>query len=266
MRSKIKREHLKALSGAVICLEKTGLAGKYSRLAGNNFDKTINSSPKPIKNQLNQALNKSVVYLLRFILRPPSAALPNRPRRKLGLLLAGIGGGIGGTLGFAGIFVELPIITFLVLRTIAEIALYYGEDLNTLEGRLACLEVLALGARPAAKAKYDGYFSTRAKLATLVGNSVYLSFDSGIFSASNQMLNRALMDIAGRIGFALSERISVGALPVVGAAAGGIISLMFLRHYQNIATAHFTVRKLERIYGVEIIRRHYLDLHELHKN
>ncbi|MGI9231652.1 MAG: EcsC family protein [Methylocystis sp.] len=265
MRSKVRREHLEELARAVLRLERAGLAGKYSNLAGGGFDRAIYALPKPLKRRVNRSIEKSVAYCIRFIVRPASQTKPRRPRRKVGLLLAGIGGGISGALGVTGIFLELPVITTLILQTIAETALYYGEDLTKLEGRLACVEVLALGARPAANPARTGYFSTRAKLARLAGNSSYFFLERGVSSASASVVNRLFTEAAGRLGFALSERLAVGTLPVVGAAAGGVVSIMLLRHFQNIATAHFTVRKLERMYGVDIIRRHYLDMHEIQK-
>jgi hypothetical protein len=265
MNARIKPEHLEELERAVIRLEKSGLAGRYSGLAGGGFDRAIAALPKPLKRRVNRSIEKSVAYCLRFIVRAAPQTKPRRPRRKVGLLLAGIGGGVGGALGLSGVFIELPVITILILRAIAETALYYGEDLSTLEGRLACVEVLALGARPAAGASRAGYFSTRAKLARLAGNSSYFFLERGVSSASAPLVNRLFAEAAGRLGFAMSERLALGALPVVGAAAGGVVSLMFLRHFQNIATAHFTVRKLERMYGTEIVRRHYLATHEARK-
>lgn len=265
MTSRVKPEHLHELDRAVARLEKTGLAGKYANLGGGGFDRALAAMPKPIKRRVNRSIEKSVAYCLRFIIRPPPRTERRRPRRKMALLLAGIGGGVGGVMGFSGVFIELPLMTVLILRAIAETAVYYGEDLSTLEGRLACVEVLALGARPAAGASRAGYFSTRAKLARLAGNSSYFFLERGVSSASAPLINRLFTEAAGRLGFALSERLAVGALPVVGAAAGGVVSLMFLRHFQNIATAHFTVRKLERMYGAGVIRRHYLDMQAARK-
>jgi hypothetical protein len=36
---------------------------------------------------------------------------------------------------------------------------------------------------------------------------------------------------------------------------------MFMGHYQRVATAHFTVRRLERLYGSELLQKawHRLD-------
>ena len=190
MNARIKPEHLEELERAVIRLEKSGLAGRYSGLAGGGFDRAIAALPKPLKRRVNRSIEKSVAYCLRFIVRAPPQTKPRRPRRKVGLLLAGIGGGVGGALGLSGVFIELPVITILILRAIAETALYYGEDLSTLEGRLACVEVLALGARPAAGASRAGYFSTRG-----IGVLIVFSAKCTIYSSKINEIGVSILHV-----------------------------------------------------------------------
>jgi hypothetical protein len=38
---------------------------------------------------------------------------------------------------------------------------------------------------------------------------------------------------------------------------GAAINVLFIRHYQAVAKGHFTVRRLERTYGAEVIRAAY---------
>jgi len=52
--------------------------------------------------------------------------------------------GFGGLFGAASLPIELPVTTILILRAIADIARHHGEDLSTIEGRLACVEVFAM--------------------------------------------------------------------------------------------------------------------------
>jgi len=44
---------------------------------------------------------------------------------------------------------------------------------------------------------------------------------------------------------------------VVGAVGGAAVNLTFIAHFQDIARGHFTVRRLERVYGAEIVRAEY---------
>jgi hypothetical protein len=44
---------------------------------------------------------------------------------------------------------------------------------------------------------------------------------------------------------------------VVGAVGGAAVNLAFIEHFQDVARGHFTVRRLERVYGAEIVRAEY---------
>lgn len=260
MTTKLKPEYLDELARAVLFLEKTGLSGKYSTLNSGKLDRAISLLPNTVKRRITLSIKKSTDICLHFILRPTPGARPHRPRRKIGLLLASIGGGLGGALGVSGAFIELPILMALILRSITETALYYGEDLTTFEGRLACVEVLTLGGRPRPRSSRVSFYSTRNELAHLAGYSSYFFVERRLSAASAPLLNQLLTETSRRLGFALSERVLVGALPLVGAVTGSVVSLVFLRHFQNVATAHFTIRKLERMYGKTLIQRHYHDI------
>jgi hypothetical protein len=72
---------------------------------------------------------------------------PNAAHDKLHRLLASAAGAFGGLLGPLTLLAELPVTTVLMLRSIADIAHGEGEDLNTPEARLACVQVFALGGR-----------------------------------------------------------------------------------------------------------------------
>jgi hypothetical protein len=38
------------------------------------------------------------------------------------------------------------------------------------------------------------------------------------------------------------------------------VNLIFMSHFQRVAQGHFTIRRLERLYGPALVRRHYDDL------
>ncbi len=48
-------------------------------------------------------------------------------------------------------------------------------------------------------------------------------------------------------------------VPVVGGIGGALINAVFIDHFQNMARGHFTVRRLERKHGPEIVRQKYLE-------
>ena len=47
---------------------------------------------------------------------------------------------------------------------------------------------------------------------------------------------------------------------VAGAVSGALVNLAFMQHFQDIARAHFIVRRLERSYGEDEVRRRYGEL------
>jgi hypothetical protein len=63
--------------------------------------------------------------------------------------------------------------------------------------------------------------------------------------------------IAARFGIVVSQKFAAQAIPLVGAAGGAAINYAFVDHFQSIARGHFAVRRLERIYGAEMVRAEY---------
>ena len=47
------------------------------------------------------------------------------------------------------------------------------------------------------------------------------------------------------------------AVPVIGAVTGAAINTAFTDHFQALARAHFTVRRLERRYGEHVVRTEF---------
>jgi hypothetical protein len=74
------------------------------------------------------------------------------------------------------------------------------------------------------------------------------------------VVNSFVTEIASRFGVVVSERFAAAALPVLGAIGGAAINLMFMNHFQRVAQGHFTIRRLERIYGRRAVQRHYEQL------
>ena len=70
-------------------------------------------------------------------------------------------------------------------------------------------------------------------------------------------LVRFLTQIASRFGVVVSQKIAAQTVAVVGAVGGAAVNLAFIEHFQDVARGHFTVRRLERVYGAEIVRAEY---------
>ena len=44
---------------------------------------------------------------------------------------------------------------------------------------------------------------------------------------------------------------------MIGAVAGSTINIVFTDHFQEVAKGHFTIRRLEREYGADVVRAEY---------
>jgi hypothetical protein len=166
-------------------------------------------------------------------------------------------GAIGGFFGLPGLLLELPVTTGLILRSIAEIARAEGEQLADPQTQLACIEVFALGGRSTEDdAAETGYYGMRLALAAHF-SSLRLTMGLSAGEAALPGSIVAIRAIASRFGLAISDRVAAHLVPVLGAASGAVINGLFIRHFQTMAQAHFTVRRLERQYGQDPIRRMY---------
>jgi hypothetical protein len=257
--------HRRALQRAVVLLENPNFAARVAEYAGQPIESMLRRLPKAANEQLNRVLEVAILNSLNLAIKslePSSKRLPLVGRASL---LAGLSGGVSGFFGSAALALELPVTTTLMLRAIADLARHNGEDLSTLEARLACVEVFALG-RDSARKRIDvGYYASRALLnkltqdvsALLIERSIARSASSAASAASSSVVNSLVAEVVARFGIVASERAAASAMPVLGALGGATLNMIFMNHFQRIAQGHFTVRRLERRYGPEVIRRQY---------
>jgi hypothetical protein len=246
-----------ALAVAVRHLEQPSLAGRLAALAGKPLGLMQRALPaaaatavaRIAKHALQRALDVALFSLgnTRFV-----------GGRKLHSGLACTSGAIGGAFGLPALAVELPVSTTIMLRAIAAIAREEGEDLADPRTGLACLEVFALGG-PAADdngAEMD-YFAVRAMLARGLVEVADFAIDKGAIREGAPLLIKFMSKIASRFGVVVSQKLAAQAVAVVGALGGAAINLAFTEHFQDLARGHFTVRRLERVYGAELVRAEY---------
>jgi hypothetical protein len=172
-----------------------------------------------------------------------------------------VSGAIGGAMGLMALTVELPISTTLMLRSIADIARSEGEYITDVYTKLACLEVFAMGGTSQADDGVEtGYFAVRAALAGAMTEAARYLAEHGLAGSGAPALVRFLSKIAARYSIQVSEKAAAQAIPLLGAAGGATINLLFMDHFQNMAHGHFIVRRLERTHGKESVREAYRHL------
>jgi hypothetical protein len=252
--------HHKALARAHAQLETRSFAVRLAEVAGKPLDRVLGMVPKVAAKPINLAVEAAILNCLKLAISSLEPNARRAPSDYLAPLVAGLSGGVSGFFGFAALPIELPVTTTLMLRTIAGTARHNGEDLRTLEARLACLEVFALGGGRSSKRIDLGYYASRAMLSKFAGEASALLIERGAASVSAPLVNRFLAEIVARYGTVVSERIAASAVPVIGAVGGAAVNVAFMNHFQRVAQGHFTIRRLERHYGASTIRRHYQNL------
>jgi hypothetical protein len=181
-----------------------------------------------------------------------------RPFQLIHRAMVVISGAVGGFFGLPGLIVELPISTTLMLRSIADIARGEGEDLSSVDTHLACITVFALGGRSRGdNAAETAYYAVRAALTRTLTEAAEFIAQRGIAEEGTPIVIRVMANLASRFGVIVTDKVAAEMIPILGAVGGASINLLFISHFQAAARGHFTVRRLERKYGEELVKREY---------
>jgi hypothetical protein len=228
------RQFANARGATIRLAELLGLTlGKAARLFGNSAAVMLgNNWERKYQSLVEQALRQA--FDLATLGLDPEGQ--QEPWAWLHKALVTASGTVGGFIGAPGLAADLPITTCLILRSIAEIARAHGEDIQSDEGRRACLEVFAFGGPQVADEELEaGYWAARAAL-------------------SHTTIEAMIRAIAPQLGLVLSEKYVAQAIPIAGAAAGATLNYIFMDFYQQMARVHFAVREVERHNDREAVR------------
>ena len=152
----------------------------------------------------------------------------------------------------------MPISTVIIFRSIASIAGSEGADLESIDTRLDCLEVFALGGRSRSDDSTEtGYFAIRSALAKSVSDAARYLAERGLSEKGAPVLIGLISKIASRFGIVVSQKAAAMAIPAVGAAGAAAVNSIFVSHFQDMAHGHFVIRGLERHYDPELIETEY---------
>jgi EcsC protein family len=253
----MQEEDVEALRTAKAALEHRRFAARLAEIAGKPIELFNRALPEPA----SKAIAVAITGALRAALGVALRTMQNEPKAASSYLhkaLAATSGAVGGSFGLAALPIELPISTVIMLRSIGDIARAEGEDLRDPETALSCLQVFALGGLEGeADAANSGYFAVRGLLAKSVAEAARFIVDRSVLAEGGPVLVRLLAQIASRFGFVVTQKLAAQAVPLVGALGGAAVNYAFIDHFQEIARAHFTVRRLERRYGKDAVRITY---------
>jgi len=256
------------LQRAVDLLESPTLTAKMANLIGSPLEFAVKRLPDSVSRRIHgaveAALFKSAQAALWTMDNTPGKAASTRWHK----LAAATSGAVGGAFGFTTLFIELPVSTTIMMRSVADVARSEGFDLREMSTRHACLEVFALGGNSGKDdASETGYYITRGFTAEVMrhlsaelagravgGSPVMIGLTP---KEAGKWLAKLVEKVAARFGLVVTEKFAAQAVPIVGAVAGATLNTMFTDYYQDVARGHFIVRRLERTYGYETVRAAY---------
>ena len=256
------------LQRAVELLESPTLTAKMANLIGSPLEFAVKRLPDSVSRRIHgaveAALFKSAQAALWSMDNTPGKAASTRWHK----LAAATSGAVGGAFGFTTLFIELPVSTTIMMRSVADVARSEGFDLREMSTRHACLEVFALGGNSGKDdASETGYYITRGFTAEVMrhlsaelagravgGSPVMIGLTP---KEAGKWLAKIVEKVAARFGVVVTDKFAAQAVPIVGAVAGATLNTMFTDYYQDVARGHFIVRRLERSYGYETVRAAY---------
>ena len=242
----LSQAHRAELLQAKRQLERPGYVAKLSDMIGMPLEAAVNALPAAWTKKIGSATTASLTSCFKLAnatLRP--TATSSFP--KLHGAAVALTGAAGGAFGLAGLALELPVSTTIMLRSIADIGRSHGELLSTTEAQVACLEVFALGGPSGGDdASESGYFAVRSALARAVSEASRYLAGKTVVEETAPALVRLVALVAARFQVQVSEKAAAMAVPLLGAVGGGGINLLFIDHFQDMSRGHFSVRRLER--------------------
>ena len=256
----ISPEHMAELAQAKQLLEHPGYVSKVTDMIGMPLENAVNALPATLREKLSELTTAS----LRKCLELAEASLKGGSTRAMPRLhsaAVALTGAAGGVFGLPGLAVELPVSTTVMLRSIADIGRANGEQLGTAESQLACLTVFSLGGPSKADdASESGYYAARIALSKAIAEATAYLSRHRIAQGSAPAIVRLIAMIAARFNVQVSQKAAAMMVPIVGAAGGALVNTLFINHFQDMARGHFTVRRLERAYGPDVVREAYRTL------
>ncbi|WP_322068150.1 EcsC family protein [Paraburkholderia bannensis] len=257
---------LAALRRAKHELETPPLGMKLAAIVGAPVEKLIAKLPAVANDKVNDATQAALRKCLQLALKTLgkqgesalAATVPAKPSNLLHKFAVATTGAAGGAFGLFALPVELPVTTTLMFRSICDIARSEGEDITHADTQLQCLTVFGMGGRSASDDEADfGYFVVRGALAQAVSKASSEMAAKGFAAHGSAALLKLMQTVAARFSVQVSEQVAAKSIPAIGAVLGAMVNTVFIDHFQNVAHGHFTVRRLERLYGEAAVHAAY---------
>lgn len=262
----IPEEDLALLHKAKKQLTSVPFVMKALNTLGTPIEKGITLVPEKYQSKITQTIKKALELSVKANLKTlKTSKISSSASNSMYKVVTTGTGFAGGFFGIAGFTADVLISTKFLMRSIMDIARSQGEDITDPEVQIQCLQVFALGGvSPEDDALDSSYYGTRialdqalSQLATTMAKQGTKKFLQAIAASTPGAVGGFMNKIISRYSVQVLDKFAAQAIPIVGAATGAGLNLIFLTHFQKIALAHFTIRRLERQYGNEAIMEAY---------
>jgi hypothetical protein len=255
---KLSKQEIADLTIAVDMLENLSFGIKVANVIGIPIETAIQKLPAKWQPKIAEVTSSVLRYALKQIVKIFNKKPNPKPHNFFHKFAVAATGAASGFFGDFAIAIELPITTMIMIHSIADVAKSEGEDLQTYETQLACLEVLALGGNSKNNAiSTSNYLSVRAAMAKAIAEATTFLLEKGLTEEGSPIIVKLIANLSERFAIQVSEKFAAQIVPIIGAATGASINLVFISHFQNMAKGHFIYRRLVNKYGEEIIEKEY---------
>ncbi len=271
-------EEINFIRDAVRFFEVPGAFTRVLSGLGSGVERALSKLPESVKASALKASRKAIEASLTLAVKTiaPSAekleifsivevSEKSRVSRNSHSAAAALSGGVGGVFGPLALAIELPVSTSLIMRSIASTASDYGFDLKDPAVLLECLFVFAIGGPSKTDDGMDSsYISSRLAMASLLRNaaSAMLGIPTkqlllGVEHKSAPAVVRVVAAISEAFGVRVSQKFVAQLAPVIGVVGGAGINLAFANFFGQAAEYHFGIKRLESIYGADVVQAQY---------
>ena len=257
----MQTEDLEDLRLAKRKLESPSLTVELAALIGQPLEAGMRMLPKRFSGRVHAITEAALLRAIDIAISSLDKQPTGRNREAMHRWMSAGSGAIGGAVGLWSLPVEIPVSTTLILRSIADIARDEGHDITRLDVRAACLEVFALGGTSTHdNAAESSYWLIRGSLSKAFADAATHLAQRGMVVEGAPPLVRLATTLASRFSVNISAQAAAKAIPLVSAATGAAINVLFMQHFQEMARGHFIVKRLEAKYGTDVIQQVYVDL------
>ncbi|OUR95729.1 hypothetical protein A9Q84_14605 [Halobacteriovorax marinus] len=279
MTKKITNEELDFLLKAKVFLEEESVLIKISNILGKPLELLHQVLPENLETNITKYIHKSLTGALSIAMKTSKedssgktfdeAIKGTSSKRILHNCLTATTGVLGGFFGEAGLIVELPITTTLIMRNIVEVGSQYEGLRSSPDFSLQCLEVFTLGSSKSSEddALDSTYYSSRMAMSQVMRDgSQFIAANSAKVVLENAQKGTAspiltfITRVAAQFELVVTEKMLAEMIPVVGAVSGAALNVAFTDYYGKASKYHFGIIYLEEKYGKNIIEDIYNDL------